>query len=86
MPKRKRRKHVFSGRTVCQIPCKHCGAEAGEMCWTPKGVQTRAAHWARHADYEIHVGVRKPRGTSGMKVTFVCPVCSGPHAKQNHPG
>lgn len=74
----------YSALTVLRgVACKFCGAGIGERCWGKNGVQTKGCHWSRHMDYERVAGDRpKHRRGRGMTIRFVCPVCAGPHPRQ----
>lgn len=86
MAKPKRFKAKYSAQKVRDgVECKFCGAGIGERCWGKNGVQAKGCHWSRHIDYERTQGDRpKLRRAKGMKVSFVCPICEGPHPKDQH--
>lgn len=70
---------------ISAVPCTFCGAGRGERCWnSAHGRQITGAHWQRRKDYERATGQR-PKLRGNVRVWFRCPVCGGPHPREDHP-
>lgn len=67
------------------VACPTCSAAVGALCWERIGRQVVGrVHAARVVLYERKAGIRKPLPGS-VAITYVCPICRGPHSRALHP-